>query len=446
MTTAYSYVRFSTKGQIEGDSLHRQLTAARKYAKENNLYLDDHSFQDLGVSAFKGANVAEGALGLFIAAVESGKIAKGSYLLLESLDRMSRNVMSEAQGLLLRLINLDIIVVSLAKNVVISKETYNASAGSVVWMALVDMMRAHEESSLKSDRVSKGWEAARKNKKILTRMAPSWLSVVNDEWVVDGDKAAVIQRIFELSLSGKGSPSIANILNDEGVPTFGKSNDTSLAEGERHEWSSGIVAHILGNKAVIGIYETAKIPAREGYFPEIIKHEFYYQVQASMRKRNFTPGLRLNGTVGNLFSGISVCGVCGAKMKTVSKANGRMYIHCEKAYSGKCEARKVAYTDFEYQVLKMFASEIRNVFNSTPIVSADIRPMLQEQIVQKEKEIEKLFDYLMDSPDSKSAKERVRKAEVQLAEFQKQLGRELPPVSDYLSRAGRNLGMCQSNL
>jgi len=48
---AYSYLRFSTPEQANGDCRRRQLAMAEKYAAEHHLKLDKHlSFRDLGVS------------------------------------------------------------------------------------------------------------------------------------------------------------------------------------------------------------------------------------------------------------------------------------------------------------------------------------------------------------------------------------------------------------
>src|SRR5262249_429406 len=48
---AYSYLRFSTPEQMKGDSQRRQLEAARSYALEKGLELDEElTFHDLGVS------------------------------------------------------------------------------------------------------------------------------------------------------------------------------------------------------------------------------------------------------------------------------------------------------------------------------------------------------------------------------------------------------------
>lgn len=72
---AYSYVRMSTNIQLKGDSLRRQKDASQRYAELNNLKLiDDFKLEDIGVSAFTGANVETGCLGVFLEHVKTNKI------------------------------------------------------------------------------------------------------------------------------------------------------------------------------------------------------------------------------------------------------------------------------------------------------------------------------------------------------------------------------------
>src|SRR5690242_10265041 len=91
MAKAYSYLRFSTPEQLKGDSFRRQLDAARRYAEQHGLVLDEElTFRDLGVSAFRGRNAESGSLRDFRRAVEDGVVERGSFLLVESFDRISR--------------------------------------------------------------------------------------------------------------------------------------------------------------------------------------------------------------------------------------------------------------------------------------------------------------------------------------------------------------------
>src|SRR3954463_11142307 len=59
--SAYSYVRMSTDVQLRGDSRRRQLEESRRFALERGLQLVE-DFEDLGVSAYRGKNVSDGAL------------------------------------------------------------------------------------------------------------------------------------------------------------------------------------------------------------------------------------------------------------------------------------------------------------------------------------------------------------------------------------------------
>ncbi len=89
---AYSYIRFSTPEQAKGASLARQRRLTREYVKKHDLVLDRKlTFKDLGLSAFTQQNLEPGAeLRRFIDLVKAGDVPRGSYLLIESLDRLSR--------------------------------------------------------------------------------------------------------------------------------------------------------------------------------------------------------------------------------------------------------------------------------------------------------------------------------------------------------------------
>jgi DNA invertase Pin-like site-specific DNA recombinase len=160
---AYSYIRFSTPEQASGDSYRRQAELSNRYAEEHGLNLDTSlSLCDLGVSGFTGENRSKGALALFLKAVETGKVPAGSFLLVESLDRLSRDTMSEQMSLFIGLINAGLTVVTLAEGQSYSKTTINNDLSKLM-LSLVIMMRAHEESLTKSRRIKAAWEAKLKS-------------------------------------------------------------------------------------------------------------------------------------------------------------------------------------------------------------------------------------------------------------------------------------------
>lgn len=69
---------------------------------------------DLGVSAFRGKNRgSEAELGKFLALVEAGKVEKGAYLIVESLDRISREEVIDVLPVFTSLIKAGIVIVTL---------------------------------------------------------------------------------------------------------------------------------------------------------------------------------------------------------------------------------------------------------------------------------------------------------------------------------------------
>jgi DNA invertase Pin-like site-specific DNA recombinase len=99
MSNVYSYVRFSSQAQEFGDSQRRQFTRAQEYCRKNNLTLETTTLEDLGVSAWRGRNVDKGQLGVLLKAVHSGLIASDSTLLVEHLDRVTREKPTQAHEL-----------------------------------------------------------------------------------------------------------------------------------------------------------------------------------------------------------------------------------------------------------------------------------------------------------------------------------------------------------
>src|SRR5947209_7088499 len=105
---AYSYIRFSTPAQALGDSLRRQAEAAKTWCAKNGARFDTSlTFRDLGKSGFLGkhrSNPDRFALAAFLKLVQDGKVPRGSYLVIESLDRLTREHVRAGLMLLLGLI------------------------------------------------------------------------------------------------------------------------------------------------------------------------------------------------------------------------------------------------------------------------------------------------------------------------------------------------------
>lgn len=163
MPKAYSYMRFSTPEQAKGDSKRRQAQQAEEYAVANGLELDDKlTYRDYGVSAFRGANVEIGKLGQFMEAIRRQEVKAGSFLLVESLDRISRDVILPAQNIFTQIIMEGVTIVTLSDKRVYSVELMNKSPFLLI-EAIIILIRANDESETKSMRLKAVWENRREN-------------------------------------------------------------------------------------------------------------------------------------------------------------------------------------------------------------------------------------------------------------------------------------------
>lgn len=151
MAKAYSYTRWSSSKQSTGSSLDRQLAYARNIAQEHGLELVE--ILDAGVSAYRGKNAVNGALGGFLKAVEDGTVSTDSWLIVENLDRLSRQAILESQSLFSGLLAAGITVVTGMDNKIYSKETVTENPMELMYSIML-FSRAHEESRTKSKRTN----------------------------------------------------------------------------------------------------------------------------------------------------------------------------------------------------------------------------------------------------------------------------------------------------
>lgn len=367
MTTqikAYSYIRFSTVIQKEGDSERRQKELVEKYLKDHpNLTLDTTlNMQDSGLSAYHGVNRTKGALGAFLKLVENGKIEKGSFLLVENLDRLSRQEVLEALNQFTSIIQAGIKIVTLQDGIEYTQESINANFGQLL-MSIVYMSQAHQESEKKSLRLKASWESKRQNttngKGKLTGRVPQWIKVKDDKsFELIPDVCETIKSMFLKKLSGKGDEKIVQEINiTDGVwqPPKSKRNKTG-------GWKKSTVSKILTNRQLIGEYQPCKMvdgkrqetgEVIENYFPKAIEDEsLFFRVQALISTNSHLKGNSggKTGKVSNVFTHVIQCGLCGGAMHYIDKgqtSKGGQYLECASARNKLgCTAKAVRYEEF----------------------------------------------------------------------------------------------------
>jgi DNA invertase Pin-like site-specific DNA recombinase len=421
---AFSYLRFSTPEQARGDSHRRQTQLAADYAKRHGLTLDTEiTFRDLGVSAFRGANRVTGALGAFLNAVLTGAVPAGSFLLIESIDRLSRQTAWEALPTLQAIVNADITLVTLSPERVISRKTMTENP-FLLMEILIYMIRANEETATKSRRVHAVWENKREQatNKVMTAWCPSWLSLdkTKGTFMVHAERAEIIQRVFGETLQGCSPHSIVCALNLEGVPVFGRGT----------YWHRSFIDRLLENETVIGTLTPHSISYRNGkmirepqtpipnYYPAVIDAQIFQRVQ-SLRAGSRSPmrGKNASKEVSNIFGGgLSRCGRCGGSLLRVNKGATLVYLVCAAAKTGAgCVYETVRYT----QVEDAFIAAIPRLVARAPAgmkhtgkIDKEI-DALEAEIFGTEDALEKLLDSLAASRSAAVAR-RIRETEVEL--------------------------------
>lgn len=226
VAVGYSYIRFSHPSQEKGDSLRRQTEAAESWCTRNNVHLDQTlSLRDRGVSAYKGdhrKNPDRHALAAFLNLVNEGKVPRGSFLIIENLDRLSREHLRPALTLLFNLIEAGVRVVQLKP----VEAIYDDNAEPMqLMMAVMELNRGNSESRIKSERVGQAWgkkrDKLREDGTVLTKRLPAWIRERGGSLELVPGRAAVVRRIFEMAADGCGHSLIVKRLTAEAVPPFG---------------------------------------------------------------------------------------------------------------------------------------------------------------------------------------------------------------------------------
>jgi DNA invertase Pin-like site-specific DNA recombinase len=178
---AISYGRVSSEKQLRGEGLKRQHKATLAWIvkhPELNIRLDDAK-TDEARSAWKGDHVAkkDAALGKLLEMVKLDELRPPLMIIVEALDRLSRENPWTAQERLAGLVTRGILVATTRDDKIYSLDS---GIGDLI-LSVVYMSAAHEESETKSERVraTKQMHAieAQTTKHVIHKNVPGWLYV-----------------------------------------------------------------------------------------------------------------------------------------------------------------------------------------------------------------------------------------------------------------------------
>jgi DNA invertase Pin-like site-specific DNA recombinase len=395
--------------QGQGSSIERQLKLTREYCDRHNLILNE-SMTDEGLSAYAGDHTARGSLGRFMQAVEEGRIERDTYLIVESLDRLSRQAVRPALTQFLRLIDAGIKIVTLFDGRVYEDTSESVEIDLIV--AILNMSEAHKSSLSKSIRLKQAWDIKRAGDAKLTRMCPAWLTYQDDKFVPNAG-ADIVRRIYSEAANGLGSYHIAAGLNRDLIPplTGDKRHGEKLPDGGPNPkvgqllangWNKGRIVAILKSDAPLGLFQPHKkvgknrVPVGEplrDYYPAIVEHATAAKARANVASRTFggSGSGRKGEVISNLFTGVARC-VCGNPMFLTNKLASRGqagWLRCSDAAKQRhCVNRLgIRYDRFEGAVLRDF-HVIMQLIMATP--RDDNSREIEEALASKRAEADRL--------------------------------------------------------
>lgn len=402
----YSYLRFSDPRQSTGSSADRQLQYAQSWATSKGLILDSTlSLRDEGLSAYHERHVKQGALGVFLQAIEDGRIASGSVLVVEGLDRLSRAEPLQAQAQLAQIINAGITVVTASDGREYNRAGLKSQPMDLVYSLLV-MIRAHEESDTKSKRVKaairrhcEGWKAGTFRGLIRNGKDPQWVRWTGDDWELIPERVAAVRRALELYQQGMGAGRAANVMHQEG-----------------HELTDWGVSGLQ-------IYRLIKLPALrgakrlsvdgedyelDGYYPRILTDAEWGELQHLAGQRHRRRG---HGEIPGIVTGVGLayCGYCGTalvaqnlmnrKRKDGTMADGHRRLHCTSySKNGGCSAGGSCSVVPVERALMNFCSDQFNL--QRLLQDGDRGTGLHHQVIAARAEVDKLASQLAKVTDA----------------------------------------------
>ena len=220
------------------------------------------------------------------------------------------------------------------------------------------------------------------------------------------EEAKVVKDIFKMSLSGKGTNSIANYLNDKGV----SSRKGKLFRGKTIQ---GMIKNT--------IYKGKRLYSNEYYdCPKIIEPDLWQKVNDNLKNNRNNSGKKVDHKY--LLKGLLKCGECGRNYYGRKRLSGKdnSYICSSKRYKELTCCNKGILIPFLDELIwsqlfskKLFRKAYQNFTanNDNDLIVSRIKKennIIEKTISSNKKKINKLLDYFIDNENiNESSKNQV---------------------------------------
>jgi DNA invertase Pin-like site-specific DNA recombinase len=430
---AVSIVRFSSTKQADGDSYRRQLAGSQSFCAARNWELDlslhERDVRKHTASAMRGDQIRKGVLGRFIALVKAGKLPKHRQiiLLVEEIDRLTRQVHDQAYDLCLSLMRLGVWICTTMDGEIYTLDRINSSLETRLKLQLkLDAAREHSEKL--SNRLSEVWENRRARilagEKIVTDATPAFLTVKDGKVVLPPENKQTLIRINRLCREGLGVRRITKLFNTPPrVPTFTGAKSWSQTAIQKYlEMRSTFgeaTFYRVDKESVPGTAIKIPVMTEKDYYPAAISEtDFILAEQARQRRKGVGP-IHKEGRFSNLFSGMGKCW-CGATLRYSDKGRDRRYLFCgHSTHNRGCDNhRHYDYDGIEREVLALLLLFDVSRFTSQPDDGSDKIEALEAQIRDKDERA----NWLAESGEmTRRTREQMDKLDREIDELQERL-------------------------
>ncbi|MCD7947888.1 MAG: recombinase family protein [Oscillospiraceae bacterium] len=381
----YLYGRLSQEDALQGDScsIQNQRKILTKYAEDNGFTPYEFIFDD----GWSGADFDRPSFTKMIADVEAGRV---STVIVKDMSRFGRDYLRVGFYTEILFSQKDVRLIAINDNV----DTANGEND------FTPFVNVFNEWFIKntSQKIRAVWQAKGKSGERLAVIPPYGFCKDpenKNRLEIDEESAAVVRRIFRLSVEGHGPAQIARMLNGERLlnPSAYKYEHGIVSKArpckDPYFWNTTTVHKILDAPEYIGstvnfkTYSKSHKDSRprlnppekwmvfEGTHPAIIDRETWGIVRKMRQHKRRSPR---HGDPG-LFSGAAYCADCGAKLyfctRTISNKDKTKVRH-EGAYS--CSTYR---KDVQYQEARACSCHYITEAALTELILLELRELLR---------------------------------------------------------------------
>lgn len=419
-TKVYSYIRFSSAIQEQGDSVRRQYDNCEKLCQEYNLTLSNIKFEDLGVSGYKADHLKpEGALRAFLDMIsqDDGRLfpKNKTLLIIDDYSRLGRMEHDLAVDLINSIFRQGISIATASNSQIVDCQT-RTSADTI--MIVIRMEEAHQESRRKSKYIKSSWKSRidkyledPTNAKKITSQCPSWLTLDKEknEFKLIPKNVKIVQDIYLMYSQGMGVTKICKHLNENNIKPF------RSKKGIWHETTINRIIDSEYGRSTIGDYQPFEIvdgkrkPYGEclvGYYPPIIEKKLYYKVQSIRKTKSISIG-RKGKTFSNIFQGIAKCSKCHYSMAVLDKgkkSSGRV-LKCSKSKLNSCDNNLTFHLGLfeEAFIYSMRHTDFNKLIDNSSEEHTRVDD-LEIEILELEHRLQRMIEIFKESPSKSVAK------------------------------------------